>query len=151
MTTTLTIPRLNASGCPGPVAFEVLKPEQRTRFGYRPLAYICSPYSGDVEANVQLARRMCGVAVERHRIPIAPHLLLPQFMDDTDPAQRELAMFSTGSCCRSAKKCGYTPHASPRTCVKRSAGHATWEPPSPSLTTSLRRSCHDHFHPVHRH
>lgn len=93
MTTTLTIPRLNASGCPGPVAFEVLKPEQRTRFGYRPLAYICSPYSGDVEANVQLARRMCGVAVERHRIPIAPHLLLPQFMDDTDPAQRELAMF----------------------------------------------------------
>lgn len=86
-------PRLNASGCPDPTVFEVLKLEQRERFGYRPLAYICSPYSGEVEANVALARRMCAAVVARQRIPIAPHLLFPQFLDDAKPAERELAMF----------------------------------------------------------
>lgn len=63
------IPRLNASGCPDPTVFEVLKREQRAQFGYRPLAYICSPYSGDVEANVALARRMCAAAVARRSSP----------------------------------------------------------------------------------
>lgn len=27
------------------------------------------------------------------KIPLAPHLLFPQFMDDTDASERELAMF----------------------------------------------------------
>lgn len=88
-----TIPRLNTSGCPDPTVYEVLKREQRARFGYRPLAYICSPYAGDIEANTRLARRICQVAVARRRIPLAPHLLFPQFMDDHDPGERELAMF----------------------------------------------------------
>ena len=60
---------------------------------YRPLVYICSPYSGDVQANVELARQFCGLAVSAGKIPFAPHLLFPQFMDDADPDQRELAMF----------------------------------------------------------
>ncbi|WP_426705010.1 DUF4406 domain-containing protein [Corynebacterium auriscanis] len=90
---TLSIDRFNASGCADPTVFEVLKREQRQRFGYRPLAYICSPFAGDTEANIRLARRMCAAAVSRRRIPIAPHLLFPQFMDDTKPAERELAMF----------------------------------------------------------
>lgn len=54
-----TIPRLNASGCADPTVYEVLKREQRAQFGYRPLAYICSPFAGDTEANIRLARRMC--------------------------------------------------------------------------------------------
>lgn len=52
-----TIPRLNASGCADPTVYEVLKREQRALFGYRPLAYICSPFAGDTEANIRLARR----------------------------------------------------------------------------------------------
>lgn len=85
--------RRNAEGYMDMTAFEGLKRAQRTRFGWRPLVYICSPYSGDVEANVELARTFCRVAVQRRNIPVAPHLLFPQFMDDTDPGERELAMF----------------------------------------------------------
>jgi len=58
----------------------------------KPLVYICSPYSGDIENNVNNARRYCRFAVESNAVPIAPHLLLPQFMDDNNPAERETAM-----------------------------------------------------------
>lgn len=60
---------------------------------YRPLVYICSPYKGDVEKNVQNARDYCRVATERGYIPIAPHLLFPQFLNDSVPEDRELGMF----------------------------------------------------------
>ena len=59
---------------------------------YKPLVYICSPYSGDVEANVKAAREYCRLAVDKGYIPVAPHLLYPQFMDDNDPAERKLGM-----------------------------------------------------------
>lgn len=83
----------NSEGYPDPTVYRALKNLQRAEYGYRPLAYICSPYSGDVAANVELARDLCALAVTRRRIPLAPHLLFPQFMDDTDPDTRELAMF----------------------------------------------------------
>lgn len=89
----LGIPRLNSRGYPDSTAYRALKQVQRDEFGYRPLVYICSPYSGDVEANVELARQFCALAVTKRVIPLAPHLHYPQFMDDTDPDQRELAMF----------------------------------------------------------
>lgn len=68
------------------------KPKDRT---YRPLVYvyICSPLSGDVEANTERARAFCRFALEQGQIPLAPHLLFPQFMDDDDPAERELVIF----------------------------------------------------------
>lgn len=66
------------------------KPKDRT---YRPLVYICSPLSGDVEANSERTRAFCRFALEQGQIPLAPHLLFPQFMDDEDPAERELALF----------------------------------------------------------
>ena len=88
-----SIPRLNVSRCADLTVYEVLKREQRAQFGYQPLAYICSPFAGNIEANTRLARRMCAVAITRRRISIAPHLLFPQFMEDTDLEQRELAMF----------------------------------------------------------
>lgn len=66
------------------------KPKDRT---YRLLVYICSPLSGDVEANTERARAFCRFALEQGQIPLAPHLLFPQFMDDDDAAERELAIF----------------------------------------------------------
>lgn len=60
---------------------------------YRPLVYICSPLSGDVEANTERARAFCRFALEQGQIPLAPHLLFPQFMNDDVPAERELAIF----------------------------------------------------------
>ena len=88
-----TDPRRNSEGYLDLTAFEALKRSERRRFGYRPLVYICSPYSGDVAANVALAREFCRVAVERRKIRFAPHLLFPQFMNDRNPAERELVMF----------------------------------------------------------
>ena len=46
-----------------------------------------------MQANVELARQFCELAVAAGKIPFAPHLHYPQFMDDADPDQRELAMF----------------------------------------------------------
>ena len=54
--------------------------------------YICSPYRGDVETNVQNARKYCRAAVELGCLPIAPHLLFPQFLDDDNPRERERGM-----------------------------------------------------------
>ena len=58
---------------------------------YRPIVYICSPYSGDVEGNTEKARGYSRYAVDQGVIPIAPHLLFPQFMKEE--TERELAMF----------------------------------------------------------
>ena len=54
----------------------------RAAAAYRPLVYICSPYAGDVEKNTFRARAFSRFAVERHCIPIAPHLLCPQYLDE---------------------------------------------------------------------
>ena len=60
---------------------------------YRPLVYICSPLSGDVPGNTERARKFCRFALEKGQIPLAPHLMFPQFVNDDDPAERELAIF----------------------------------------------------------
>ena len=54
--------------------------------------YICSRYAGDVEHNVRVALALCRMAVEVGLAPFAPHLLFTQFLDDTDPAQREIGI-----------------------------------------------------------
>ena len=82
---------LNSEGYPDPTAFEAIRNMEKRP--YRPLVYICSPYAGDVETNVSNARRYCRFAVDSGCIPIAPHLLYPQFMDDTDEKERKLGLF----------------------------------------------------------
>jgi len=57
---------------------------------FRPLVYICSPYAGDIEKNTKNARRYSRFAVMKNAIPFAPHLLMPQYMDDK--TERRLAM-----------------------------------------------------------
>ena len=56
------------------------------------LIYIASPYAGDIEKNVAFARRACRYAIHQGYIPIAVHLLYPQMLDDSDPAERELGL-----------------------------------------------------------
>lgn len=58
-----------------------------------PLVYICSPYSENIEKNTIAARNYSRFAVNSGAIPLTPHLLYPQFMNDEDPKERELAMF----------------------------------------------------------
>ena len=86
----------NQEGYDDPTAYEAItniEQEERLLRAFRPIVYICSPYAGDVEANTAAARRYCRHAVETGYIPIAPHLLFPQFMSDTDPQERELGLF----------------------------------------------------------
>jgi hypothetical protein len=44
--------------------------------------FICSPYAGDIRANVERARKMCLMAIRRGYAPFAPHLIYPQLLDD---------------------------------------------------------------------
>lgn len=57
---------------------------------YKPMVYICSPYAGDVESNIEKARSYSRFAVDSGYMPIAPHLLFPQFMSEKD--ERDDAM-----------------------------------------------------------
>lgn len=86
----------NGEGYIDPTAYQALKNieiEHRTSGGYRPLVYICSPFAGDVEHNVQRARAYSLFAVEQGMLPITPHLFFPQFMDDNDSDSRALGLY----------------------------------------------------------
>lgn len=91
------ISKFNSEGYHDPTTYEALskieKEEKAAKRAYRPLVYICSPFAGDVEANTEKARRYSRFAVRQACIPLAPHLLFPQFMDDSVPAERSIALF----------------------------------------------------------
>ena len=91
----MSVNKFNPEGYHDPTAYEALvkiEKEER-RHPYRPVVYICSPFSGNVERNAENARRYCRFAVDSGYIPIAPHLLFPQFMNENDAAERSLALF----------------------------------------------------------
>jgi len=54
--------------------------------------YVCSPFRGDVEANVRQAERFCRFVYEQQGVPFAPHLLYPRFLDDDDPDERRAGL-----------------------------------------------------------
>lgn len=56
------------------------------------LVYIASPFAGDIENNVEAAKEYCRAAMEEGVTPVAPHLIYPQFLDDSDPAQRSMGL-----------------------------------------------------------
>lgn len=89
----MTIGKCNPEGYSDPTAYEALTNiEAEMRKGkYMPLVYICSPYSGNPDVNKANARRYCRFAVDSGFIPLAPHLLFPQFM--RDDSERDQAMF----------------------------------------------------------
>lgn len=80
----------NQERYPDPTAYAALSQIERAE-RFRPLVYICSPYSGDIESNIENARRYSRFAVDKHCIPIAPHLLFPQFI--REETERETALF----------------------------------------------------------
>lgn len=73
-------------------ALSTIEAEKKAMKTYRPLVYVCSPYSGDTLKNTENARRYSRFAFEQGRIPIAPHLLFTQFLDDDNPMEREMGM-----------------------------------------------------------
>ena len=89
------VSRRNSEGYPDPTTYGALshiEQEAKATRVYRPMIYVCSPFSGDVSGNITNARRYSRFAVEQGYIPIAPHLLFPQFLDDTNITERELGL-----------------------------------------------------------
>ncbi|MEE1304396.1 MAG: DUF4406 domain-containing protein [Agathobacter sp.] len=89
--------KFNAEGYYDPVTYEALnrieKEERAARkaASFKPVVYVCSPYSGDIERNTANARMYSRFAVAKNTIPFAPHLLLPQYISEEH--ERGLAMF----------------------------------------------------------
>ncbi|NCC91134.1 MAG: hypothetical protein EOM01_12390 [Spirochaetia bacterium] len=87
---------LNSSGYPDPTPYEAIRAieaeEKKAARAFRPIVYICSPYAGDIEKNVDRARLYSRFALNAGCIPLAVHLLFPQFMNDEIPSERELAL-----------------------------------------------------------
>lgn len=85
----------NAERYHDPTAYEALTNIEREakRTAFKPLVFVCSPFAGDTQRNIERARGYCRFAVSENCIPIAPHLLFPQFMEEDDPAQRSLGIF----------------------------------------------------------
>ena len=92
----MSINKLNSEGYYDPTAYEAMtlvEKEERALRAFRHIVYICSPFSGDVEGNIASAQRFSRFAVDKGYIPIAPHLLFPQFLNDNDPKERQLGLF----------------------------------------------------------
>lgn len=89
----------NSEGYSSPTEYEALtriEKEEKVAAkaaAFRPVVYICSPYSGDTERNVENARRYSRFAVDRHYLPITPHIYFTQFMDDNVQEERNTAIF----------------------------------------------------------
>lgn len=91
----MSINRFNSAGYIDLTTYEALTrvEKEEKEAAFKPLVYICSPFSGDTENNIKKAREFCRFAITKNCIPLAPHLLFPQFMDDENPKERELVMF----------------------------------------------------------
>ena len=56
------------------------------------LVYLCSPYRGDYETNIRLAKQYCKNALESGVVAFAPHLYFAQFYPNTIPEQRKAGL-----------------------------------------------------------
>lgn len=56
------------------------------------LIYVCSPYRGNTAANVKAAQKYCRQIFEQGDMPVAPHLYLPQFLNDDNPDERNCSL-----------------------------------------------------------
>ena len=89
----------NKEGYTSPTEFEALsrirreENKEKRKNKYKPLVYICSPYAGDTNHNIENARKYSRYAVDSACIPITPHIYFTQFMDDCDPKERKTALF----------------------------------------------------------
>ena len=92
----MSVDKFNSEGYYDPTAYEAMstvEKEERALRAFRPIVYICSPYAGEIEKNVKAAQEYSRFAVEKGYIPIAPHLLFPQFLNDANPKERQLGQF----------------------------------------------------------
>ena len=90
----MSVSKFNAEGYHDPTVFEALtniekEEKQRTK---KKIVFICSPFAGDIEGNTRRARRYGRFAVTEKAVPIIPHLMYPQFLEEDDPEERQLGI-----------------------------------------------------------
>ena len=56
------------------------------------IAYICSPYSGDIKRNKEYARELTLQAIKDGYAPITPHLYITECLNDSEPLSRDLGL-----------------------------------------------------------
>ena len=91
----MSINRYTSEGYHDPTTYGALSNiEQETKAAraYRPMVYVCSPFSGDVAGNIANARKYSRFAVEHGYIPLATHLLFSQFLNDNNLTERDLGL-----------------------------------------------------------
>ena len=90
----MSISKYNAEGYYDPTAYKALTKIENNPFQdfNKIKIYVCSPYKGEIAKNTANARKYCRFVVKRGGLPIAVHLLFPQFMDDENPTERKRAL-----------------------------------------------------------
>ena len=56
------------------------------------IVFICSPYKGDISKNTTRAKRYGRYAISEGAVPIIPHLMYPQFLDESDTRERAIGL-----------------------------------------------------------
>lgn len=59
--------------------------------GYKPLVYVCAPYSGNIKQNKKLAKLYAQIVYSLNYMPLTPHFLFP-FLNDNNPKEKYDAM-----------------------------------------------------------
>ncbi len=86
---------------PDPTAYEVIrnmeleeKKQEKIRNGewFMRWIYVASPYKGDVETNVNNAKKYALFVAKQELLPVAPHLYLTQFFNDDVEEERSVAL-----------------------------------------------------------
>lgn len=82
----------NSEGYYDLTAFMAIKSIADKEYNRKKLIYVCSPFRGETEINTKKAQRYCTFVVSKGFIPIATHLLFPQFMNDDNYHERQIAI-----------------------------------------------------------
>jgi len=84
----------NSEGYLDPTGYEALtniEKEMKAK-RHKKIVFICSPFAGDIEVNTRKARRYGRFATTQNAVPIIPHLMYPQFLEEEDPKERQLGI-----------------------------------------------------------
>ena len=89
----MSVNKFNAEGYHDPTVFEALTNiEKEEKQRKKKIVFICSPFAGDIEGNTRRAKRYGRFAVIEKAVPIIPHLMYPQFLEENDPDERQLGI-----------------------------------------------------------
>lgn len=55
----------------------------------KPIVYVCSPLRGDIKRNINKAKGYSRFVYAEGGIPLAPHIIFTQFLDDEDEDERK--------------------------------------------------------------